>query len=202
VWLVARDPNDPARRLFLPVKNNLSSERTGLALQLANLAQKEVPRVDWSSELTCLMVDEALTAARRKPGLDAETLRETVEFLQEVLADRPRLVKEVEQEAKERGISSRSVRRGRVVLNLRPYRKHIPGPWWLDLAKKVTLAEEMAQRDEDIGHLGHLGKNTGKSNISDNGSNEPVGHLADEAELENLLRKLQKEVDDQQVLCG
>jgi len=49
VWLLTRDPENPERRLFLPAKNNLTRERTGLALELTQDGEGKAPRVAWSS---------------------------------------------------------------------------------------------------------------------------------------------------------
>jgi hypothetical protein len=122
------------RRLLLPVKNNLAGERGGMAFRLTMGARDIVPQVEWSAGAVNMTADEALRELRRKPVADSLALGAAMTFLEEALAEGPRLVKEVEMEAKGRGISYASLLRARIELEIHAFRKKVPGPWWMCLA--------------------------------------------------------------------
>jgi 5S rRNA maturation endonuclease (ribonuclease M5) len=70
VWHLSRDPDNKARRLLLPGKNNLGPEGTGLAFTIAG----DPPRLMWERDPIEWSADEGLAReeARRRPGPDAE----------------------------------------------------------------------------------------------------------------------------------
>jgi putative DNA primase/helicase len=99
VWLVAKDPEQPERRLLLSLKNNLAREATGLAFALAG-------------------DEEGRAAVAWEP-----------EPVEEMLAAGPRPAKAIEAAAGERGISLRTVRRARALLGIRAYKPTFGGGW-------------------------------------------------------------------------
>jgi len=66
VWAVVRDEDDEAgrRRLFVPVKNNLGADETGLAYALEPVGQ--TARVQWESDPVSIRADDALDGGGRK----------------------------------------------------------------------------------------------------------------------------------------
>jgi hypothetical protein len=130
VWGVAADKSDKARRLFVPIKNNLARDSGGLAYTLAlqNELAKQ-PVVVWEAEPITTTADEAMEHSRPHPAND-----EAVEFLRDALADGPRPTKEVEEEAREaHGITQRTLYRARKTLNVEAYRPEHLGAWYLRL---------------------------------------------------------------------
>ncbi|MBI3068655.1 MAG: AAA family ATPase, partial [Betaproteobacteria bacterium] len=62
VWGVARDKENPARRLFLPLKNNLGHDQTGLAFTVEEfrlLCGIETSRVGWEGHPVTITAEEA-----------------------------------------------------------------------------------------------------------------------------------------------
>lgn len=65
-FLVARDKDDDKRRLFLPIKNNIGDDRTGLAYELQSTSVDspagiiETCRVLWHAEPVTINADDAL----------------------------------------------------------------------------------------------------------------------------------------------
>ena len=97
---------------MLPVKNNLASESRGLAFRLAATEGVGAPHVEWSWGDVRTTADEALVAVRRRRAIDSPACGEAVEFLRQALEAGPRLVKDVEAEARERrGIHHDMVKR-------------------------------------------------------------------------------------------
>lgn len=58
-YLVVKDKDDSQRRLFLPIKNNLGKDQTGLAYTIEENA-KELPFVCWDKNPVTITADEAL----------------------------------------------------------------------------------------------------------------------------------------------
>jgi hypothetical protein len=49
-WLVAKDPKQPQRRLFMPLKNNLAADTSGLAFKIESDATTSQPIIHWSPD--------------------------------------------------------------------------------------------------------------------------------------------------------
>src|ERR1700740_1199853 len=90
--LVAADPQEKARRLFLPLKNNLGPDATGLAFGIegATVASSAGPlatsRISWEPEPVSMTADEAMEADKPR---SASALDLAVDWLSETLADGP-----------------------------------------------------------------------------------------------------------------
>jgi hypothetical protein len=105
-FIVSRDPDDENRRLFVPSKNNLGPDRDGLAFRIET---REVgkgiiaPAVSWDSEPVTRTADEILSAM--SGGGDRHTAKDDAKiFLQEVLAEGPMSVADLEAEARAAGL--------------------------------------------------------------------------------------------------
>jgi putative DNA primase/helicase len=98
VWLVALDPEDPQRRLFLRVKCNLAPDPGGLAFRLQ--AEKgQPPRVVWDRGPVNANVHKVLNPEHQK------TKREqAADWLRGILAHGPLLSKEIYKLAERQGI--------------------------------------------------------------------------------------------------
>lgn len=107
-FMVARDPDEQSRRLFLPVKNNLAPLGNGLAFRLeqrivgAEAKSVVASAVAWDANPVSLSADEALRAADSGENEERATLKEdAIEFLRIVLASGPLSVAEIEREARD-----------------------------------------------------------------------------------------------------
>jgi putative DNA primase/helicase len=65
VWGVVRDPADRARRLLVPVKNNITDDARGLVFCLPDVQAGQTPRIEWQMVATGLSMDTALAPAHR-----------------------------------------------------------------------------------------------------------------------------------------
>lgn len=113
VHLVAEDPDDKDRRLFLPVKGNLSAERSGLRFEI-----NRESGVIWLPGSVDVSADQALSPERDPAPQKAEA----IEFLQEILAGGAVSAKEVFEEAELRGIGRRTLERAKKELGIRSQR--------------------------------------------------------------------------------
>jgi hypothetical protein len=104
VFTVVKDKNRQERRLFLPVKLNIAAPPPGLVFSPSGLGLRWEP-----TPLGEIDVDEALRD-RRDTHEDQGT-QEAAAFLCSVLADGPLPSKEVIRQAREAGISARTLER-------------------------------------------------------------------------------------------
>jgi hypothetical protein len=103
VWCVTRDPEEPARRMFLPIKNNVGSDATGLAYSIVD------GRIAWEAAPVTVSVDEALTS--RNERSPRKELSEAEAWLSAALVPgTPTPSKTILADARECGITARRLR--------------------------------------------------------------------------------------------
>jgi hypothetical protein len=150
-FMVAADPEDDSRRLFIGMKNNIGRTAGGLAFRVAQLPVGDnrdilAPYIVWDHEhVSGATADQILAAESEKDSSPSRI--EAEEFLRDALASGPRLAKAIEEEAKEAGISWRTVRRAQKRLGIRPERKAEAGDglgqagrWWWSLPTAPKVA--------------------------------------------------------------
>jgi putative DNA primase/helicase len=134
VFIVVEEP-ETGRRLFLPIKNNLAAIPAGLGYRLAQrFVSNDIlaSYVIWDHEPVNVTANQALAEDRAAANGD-DAIREAKDFLREALAAGPRPAKDVEKEAKEAGIASRTYDRARKLLKIRTSKGGFTGPWVLTL---------------------------------------------------------------------
>lgn len=160
-YLVARDQDDPNRRLFLPIKNNLGNDSTGLAFRVESYTLDdgiETSRVMWESEPVTVTADEVMS-----PCIDPEERSATDEaedWLREVLAPGSMAAADVQKEARHAGISDKALRRARERLGVKPFKSGFSDGWrWQLPAPKMPSSAEDAQDalPQKLGILGGEG---------------------------------------------
>jgi putative DNA primase/helicase len=117
-FAIIEDAEDSARRLFLHAKNNIAPPAPGLAFRIeqALLPGRGISasRIAWEVEPVSITADEAIAAGKTKRK--APTLEEAKQFL----AGREGMgVKDIEDEAKEVGISLATLRRAKEELEFK-----------------------------------------------------------------------------------
>ena len=142
---LTRLPQDKARRLLLPGKNNLSAEGSGLAFTIGGTP----PSICWERDPVNMTADDALAeeAKSSKTGPKPAARDRAAEWLQELLANGSKPVgNEKDPEhgtirlaAKEAGVSWASVRRAQESLGIKPYFDQFAKHW------RWNLPEEVAQ---------------------------------------------------------
>lgn len=134
---VVKDKDDPLRRLFLPMKNNLAPDEHGLAYRVMDGEGTSAARVVWEPVPVDISATDAFAPDR--PGPNATDRDSAEAWLRRVLADGPRLTKEIEDEAiNGESMSKRTLERARRALGVESYRPENPGPWWLRLSEHTA----------------------------------------------------------------
>lgn len=109
-WGVYKDPEDPSKRLFLPIKNNIGPDSTGLAYTIQ--VEGDVGRVEWFKEPVTLSAEELFAIARDVDG-NMGKREEALAWLEELLAEGPVASKEIERKGKQAGFSMRTLERAK-----------------------------------------------------------------------------------------
>jgi hypothetical protein len=169
-FMVEKDPDDHDRRLFLQIKNNIAKDPGGLAFRIG---QHMLPggiigsAIFWDSERVSCTADEILAANENASERPAQT--EAEDFLRDILRDGPRPAKDVESEAKEAGISWRTVNRAKKTLGIVTERKAESGDglgrsgrWYWSLPGGTHSASKDAKNsyechDLNVAALGDFG---------------------------------------------
>jgi putative DNA primase/helicase len=140
VFAVAKDQDDPDRRLVLPVKNNLGPDRTGLAYRVRG-EQNRAPVIEWEPESVTVTADEAM-----RPANDEERTAtdEAMVWLRKRLTAGPMLASEAQKEARQAGISGKALRTARERLGIKSVKRAFSSGWdWsLPRAEDALKAED------------------------------------------------------------
>jgi hypothetical protein len=147
-YAVVKDKDNDARRLLLPIKNNIGIDQTGFAFTLESVEIKgtdcliSTSRVAWEPELVTVSVDEAM-AVSSDPG-ERSAVGDAADFLQEVLASGPISARQVRREAEEAGHSWATVRRAQKTIGVVVAKTRGPkGQWEWRLARQDDHDEEV-----------------------------------------------------------
>jgi hypothetical protein len=159
-YLVAAD-KEKTRRLFLPLKNNLGPDATGLAfsIQGATVPSTAGPLatslVVWEPEPVSITANEAMQAdmPARTSAVD-----KAQDWLQQTLADGPVAVEEVLEMAEADGIAEKTLRRASNAMGVHKTKSSMAGGWMWSLPPKMAKSAEDAQEKmlatfREVGHL-------------------------------------------------
>ena len=124
-YAVTKCKDDPDRRLFLPLKNNLGDDKTGFAYTIQT-GDNGAPYVAWEPEQVTVTADEAMA-----PGTDEEApaLREAMDWLIEELRHGMVKVKDLQKVARDAGLSWRTVRRAKDRIGVKSEKRTFDGQW-------------------------------------------------------------------------
>lgn len=132
-YLVASDPQDKSRRLFLPLKENLAGQSGGLAFRIEGATIEsprgpiETARIAWETEPVMMDADEALRPS--EPPTDS-VLGQAIEWLRWTLRESTE-AQQVYARAAELGISQITIRRAADQLNIVKRKMAGKGGRWL-----------------------------------------------------------------------
>ncbi|MEO0513588.1 MAG: hypothetical protein AAF108_11970, partial [Planctomycetota bacterium] len=113
---LVRDPDDDARRLLLPGKNNLAAPPPGLAFMLEGESEGG-PRVVWQPGTITHSVSDVMNALAADGGTE-NAVTEAAEWLRDMLYDGPKTASEITAAARSDAISHRSLRREKDMLGV------------------------------------------------------------------------------------
>lgn len=110
VMLVSKHPDDPDKRVVVPVKNNLTRDAETLVYRIDD------DTLSWVDETCAYTADDLESAGDTADKPDA--LGEAVDWLAMVLSDGPKPAKQLVGEAKEVGIADRTLKRAKSLLKV------------------------------------------------------------------------------------
>jgi hypothetical protein len=153
-YLVVRDDDNAQRRLFLPLKNNVGNDQSGLAFELREHqlgSGIDTCRVLWETQPVSVTADQALAVQHG----DRSELDEAKAFLLDALAAGKAPSAEIERDADGNGISKSTLRRAKQALGVQavkvgqPGKPDSPGKWFWRMpdAPKALKKPEDAQEE-------------------------------------------------------
>ena len=123
-FAIVKDKEDENRRLFLPLKNNIGNDKTGLAFTIEPVELDggiKTSRIVWSDEVVTVTADEAMSSSmddEHKSAVD-----EASEFLSDILKNGLMYVKEIMKLANSENISEKALRNAKKKLGVKIGRK-------------------------------------------------------------------------------
>jgi hypothetical protein len=156
-WGVAKDRDDPRRRLLLPIKNNIAPDTGGLAYTIEPVGVGGCPVVAWNPDPINLSADDALSNGRGEG--EARTERDDAAgWLTDQLADGPRMVRDIERESREAGHALGTLRRAKAALGVVSRKPAFGGPWEWSLPIEDAHTPKMRTEDAHSPGSAHLRK--------------------------------------------
>jgi putative DNA primase/helicase len=141
VFIATKEPQT-ARRLLLPVKNNLGPLAAGLGFSLEQrFVGNEIlaSHVIWDSAPVTTTADEAVAAASNQ---GATAMREAVDFLREELSTEARPAQDIRKAATSAGIAWRTVERAKAELGVKSSKSGLHEGWVWELPKAAEARHE------------------------------------------------------------
>jgi hypothetical protein len=111
---VAKDPDNPDRRVLAPTKNNLAKPSPALSFSLVTAGQSL--KIEWTGD--SVHTAESLLATPRDPE-EKNAVDAAVDVLREILSGGPVHAKEARQKAKDAGVGDRTLDKAKVALGVR-----------------------------------------------------------------------------------
>lgn len=145
-WLVAKDPDSPRRRLFLPVKNNLAGDTLGMAFQIGDGV------LQWEPDPVTIDADRLLAPAEpgNRRGEDAS------DWLRGALANGPVAAKDLFDAARAEGISTKSLRFAKEKIQAESRKGGFGHGWEWWLPCEDALEDAQGALPQNRGIFGHL----------------------------------------------
>ena len=136
-YVVARDEDEPDRRLFLPMKCNLSPDTNGLAYSV-KATVSGIPFIEWEHGTVEIRADEALSFGDE----NRSALDDAIAWLQEELKIAKVHVKELQGMARRDGHSWRTVERAKEKLRVESVKDTFTGKWFWRLPNPASFPSD------------------------------------------------------------
>lgn len=166
-YIVTKDKNNPQRRLLMPLKSNISKEKTGLAYSIME-AENNAPVIAWEKKAVEMTAEEALAPSESKEEHTATN--EAKDFLLRILVNGAMKVNDVEKEARQAGINKKPLRSAREKLGIKSKKSTTfkDGFWEWSLPEDALKGEEaLSERGGILDNRGHLGDNPNLDDFAD-----------------------------------
>lgn len=132
-FVVAKDQDNDARRLLLPLKNNIGNDQTGLAFSIHPAQMQsaagliDTSYVAWEPDAVTVTADEAM--AQHGDIEERDAVKDAKDFLKGLLADGPVRSKQIKQDAEGAGYSWRTIQRAQKSLGIEAIKEGMSGGW-------------------------------------------------------------------------
>jgi hypothetical protein len=173
-YLVTPDGEDKARRLFLPMKNNLGPDTTGLAFRIEEATipsgdgPVETTKVAWEFESVTITADEAMRAEAPVKE-DDSAIGEAARWVHLALVEGPVPAVKIFAMAKAEGIAEKTLRRAAKTIGVVKEKPGMAGGWiWSLPPAKVAKSPEDGQ-DAQGRESGHLRESWPSSDVPEDG---------------------------------
>ncbi|HVX64483.1 MAG TPA: AAA family ATPase [Pirellulales bacterium] len=147
VWLLAKDAEEPGRRLLLSVKNSLGPQESPAAFRI------EAGRVAWAPEGVELS-DTMLAPPSARSVAERQDRECAAEWLISALSDGSVESAELFRQARTCGISAKTLRRAGKDLGLKPTKSKFDGPWVWGSRKSECGSRNEGERAAEQGAAG------------------------------------------------
>jgi RecA-family ATPase len=125
VFGVVKDPDDPSRRLLLPIKNNLGDDRTGYAYTIST-ADNDAPVIRWEPDAVETTLEEMADAVTERKQRPVELIKA---WLTDLLSHGPMLASEIHEKADTARHVWVTVKRAKKDLGIESIKKRFDGQW-------------------------------------------------------------------------
>lgn len=125
-YIVTKDADNPERRLWMPVKNNISKDYSGLAYTVVE-AENGTAMLMWESNPVTMTADEALTST--KSNDEKTEIDWAIEFLNDILCQGPVDTVKAFAEAKKMKISDKTLQRAVKKIGVKTKKKGFRDGW-------------------------------------------------------------------------
>lgn len=108
VYGIMKDPENPKRRLFIPIKNNIGQDDEGFVYEIKSVPLEhgiETSRVDWLNEKIDKTANEILNSVPHDAN-NSPKLEEVKQFLTEMLSNGSVSLSEIRKSAEAKGFSA------------------------------------------------------------------------------------------------
>lgn len=132
-FVVTKDPKNDARRLFLPLKNNIGNDQSGLAFTVQPVEIEsssgliQTSCVIWENSPIMITADEVM--AQQNGHEERDALEDAKKFLRGLLADGSIPSKQIRADAEGAGYSWRTIQRAQQALCIEAIKEGMKGGW-------------------------------------------------------------------------
>ena len=168
-FLVAQDDEDENKLLFIPLKNNIGNDKTGLAFKIEPYQLEngiETSRIVWADETVLKTANDVMPMQ----DTDKSAKEEAEEFLCNLLSDGQKYVSEIFKQAEKEMISEKALRKAKDKLGIKHGREGFGAgskPYWhLPIDSQSVMDKKDSNDDETPSIHSHTfhtcpSKNTG-----------------------------------------
>ncbi|MEW6777164.1 MAG: AAA family ATPase, partial [Bdellovibrionota bacterium] len=145
VFLVAKDPDDPKKRIVAHVRHAFEAEGNSVDFEIKD------GQIRWGNyrEITA---DELLHPPKGEASERPSALREAQAFLRKTLGDGREWAKRVLEMAAYEGISRKTLQRAKKSLGVKSVQQ--VSFWYWELPEEAAENPDLAENDGSLGHLG------------------------------------------------